>query len=382
MSYARSGELRIAYTVEGTGAVDLVFVSGWVTAPESLGRDLRPAHFLSQLAAFSRLIRFDRRGTGLSDRAVGTPSLEHRLEDLLAVLDAAGSARAALLAYGDGVTTALLFAALHAERVAALVLLGASAKPVWAPTVARALGRSSALVDTAELLPAIAVPALLLHRSADREVGIEQGRAVAAKLPQARLVELSGAETVPWLESERLLVEIEEFVTGVSAAALEARVIATVLFTDLVASTELIRRVGDRAWSELLAEHNLAVRREFARYGAEEINSTGDGFFAVFEAPSRAIRCAVEIRRALRERELEMRAGIHTGEVERAGREVLGIAVHLAARIMGAAGAGEILVSSTTRDLISGSNIELIDLGERSFKGIAEPKRIFSLASG
>lgn len=380
--YAKSGDLRIAYTVEGSGPIDLLLVSGWLTPPETYRKDLRPGHFLSRLAAFSRLIRFDRRGTGMSDAVVRQPSPEQRLDDLRAVMEGAGSERAVLFGHSEGTTLALLFAALHPDRVSGLALYGASARQVWAPGVARALGTANALVDLRDVLPTVAAPALVLHRAGDRDPPVAEGREVAARLQSAKFVELAGDEPVPWFDAERMLDEIEEFVTGVRSSSLEARVVATVLFTDLVASTEIIRRVGDRAWNQLVAEHNLAVRRELARYGAEEINTTGDGFFAIFEAPSRAVRCAMDIRRDLNELGLQMRGGIHTGEVERAGREVRGIAVHLAQRIMSSADPGDILMSGTTRELISGSGIELIDSGERSFKGIAEPKRVYALAQG
>lgn len=380
LRYAQSGDVRIAYGIEGSGPVDLVLVSGWLTPPEGYRKDMRPGRFMSRLAAFSRLIRFDRRGTGMSDAMVKQPSLEQRLDDLGAVMDAAESERAVLFGHAEGTTAAILFAALHPDRVSGLVLYGASAKQVWAPGVAQALGTPNALIDLREVLPTLAAPALVLHRAGSRDPTIEEGRAVAAGLRDAKFVELSGDEPVPWLDAERMLDEIEEFVTGVRSSSLEARIVATVLFTDLVASTEIIRRVGDRAWNELVANHNLAARRELARYGAEEINTTGDGFFAIFEAPSRAVRCAEAIRGALRELGLEMRAGVHTGEVERAGREVRGIAVHLAQRIMASGSPGDILVSATTRELISGSGIELIDGGERTFKGIAEPKRVYALA--
>ena len=433
--YARSGDVNIAYQVTGDGPFDLVLVPGFFSHLEIDREHPGYAHFLDRLASFSRLVTFDKRGTGLSDRGVGLPDFETRMDDVRAVMDAAGSESAALLGYSEGGPMCILFAATYPARTRALVLYGTYAKrshpdedypwaPTWeerlrdahglerswgedvelstmwpsadpseaawfqrrgrasvSPAGARDLLLMNSKADVRELLPSVQCATLVLHRTGDRDSRAEEGRYVADRIPQARFVELAGEDHVPAYDPDQILDEVEEFLTGVRPVPASNRVLATILFTDLVGSTEKARALGDAAWSELLAEHHAAVRRELARFSGEEVDTAGDGFLALFDGPARAIRCALAIRDALGRLGLEVRTGVHTGEVERRpGGSPSGIAVHLGARIMSLAGAGEVFVSSTTCDLVAGSGIELEDRGERALKGIEGPRRVFAVA--
>jgi class 3 adenylate cyclase len=431
--YARSGEVNVAYQVTGDGPFDLVLVPGFFSHLEIDWEHPSMAHLLERLGSFARLIRFDKRGTGLSDRTVGLPDFEARMDDIRAVMDAAESEEAALFGYSEGGPLCILFAATYPERTRALALYGTYAKRrdpdddyPWAPTGEARLAYAQELEDTwgenvdistispgadealslwysrrgrASLSPAAArdlilmnsqadvrdvldtvqCPTLVLHRSGDHDSRPDEGRYIADRIPGAAFVELSGDDHMPAVRPDEILDEVEEFLTGVRPAPSSDRVLATVLFTDLVGSTERAGALGDAAWSSLLASHNDAVRRVLARFSGEEIDTAGDGFLAAFDGPARAIRCALEIRESLRALGLNVRAGVHTGEVERrAGDKPHGIAVHLGARVMSLASAGEVLVSSTTHDLVAGSGLEFEDRGEHELKGIAGPRRVYA----
>jgi pimeloyl-ACP methyl ester carboxylesterase len=432
--YARSGEVNIAYQVTGDGPFDLVLVPGFFSHLE-LDRELPGyAHFLERLEVIARLITFDKRGTGLSDRGVGLPDFETRMDDVRAVMDATGSESAALLGYSEGGPMCILFAATYPHRVRALVLYGTYAKRSypdedypWAPTweerleVAQELeqtwgenvdlstmwpsadpaeaawfqrrGRASlspagardlilmnSKADVREPLASVQCPTLVLHRTGDLDTHVEEGRYIADRIPRARFVELPGDDHTPAVDPDQILDEVEEFLTGVRPVAASDRVLATILFTDLVRSTERAQELGDAAWAALLVRHNEAVRRQLGRFSGEEVDTAGDGFLAVFDGPARAIRCALGVGQALGELGLEVRAGVHTGEVERpAGDKPRGIAVHVGARILALAGAGEVLVSGTTRDLVAGSGLDFEDRGEHVLKGIEGPRRVFAV---
>jgi class 3 adenylate cyclase len=431
--YARSGDVNIAYQVTGDGPFDLVLVPGFFSHLEIYWEHPELARFLERLGSFARLIRFDKRGTGLSDRGVGLPDLESRMDDVRVVMDAVQSEQAALFGYSEGGPMCVLFAATYPERTRALVLHGSYAKRIrsddypWAPTweerlaTARELeetwgenvdlstmmpnadpaesawfqraGRASlspagardlilmnSKADVRDVLPSVQCPTLVTHRTGDRDSRVEEGRYIAERIPGARFVEFPGDDHVPWVDMDPLLDEVEEFLTGVRPAPRFDRVLATVLFTDLVASTERAEELGDASWSELLDRHHEAVRRELARFSGEEIDTAGDGFLALFDGPARAIRCALAIGDALRPLGLDVRVGVHTGEVERRyGEKPRGIAVHVGARIMALADAGEVLVSATTRDLVAGSGLELEDRGEHELKGIDGTRRLYTV---
>ncbi len=433
--YARSGDVNIAYQVTGDGPLDLVLVHGFFSHLELDWEHPAARHTYERLGSFSRLIRFDKRGTGLSDRNVGLPDFETRMDDVRAVMDAVGSERAALFGYSEGGAMAILFAATYPERTRALVLYGAYAKRLrsddypWAstweervavadelergwgqefdfanmapnadaslvrwmalrgraalsPAAARDLILMNSQADVRAALPALQVPTLVLHRTGDRDASVEEGRYIAGRIPGARFVELPGDDHIPYVEPDQILDEVEEFLTGVRPTRLEERVLATVLFTDLVGSTEQARDLGDRAWAALLERHHEAVRGELARFNGEEVDTAGDGFFALFDGPARAIRCALAVRDALRPLGLDVRAGVHTGEVERPrGGAPRGIAVHVGARVSAHAGPGEVLVTATTRDLVAGSGIEFSDRGDVELKGLEGPRRLYAAAT-
>jgi pimeloyl-ACP methyl ester carboxylesterase len=411
--YAKSGDVSIAYQVVGEGPFDLIWVPGWISNVEQGWEVPEYAHFLHRLAAFSRLILFDKRGTGLSDHMSNDrlPTLDQRMDDMRVVLEAAGSQRAAIVAASEGGNMSVLFAATYPEQVRALVLVGVYAKRrwsadyPWAPTpeqrereheiierewagqmdlsqlapsavgdpalmrriatffrrsaspgAAVALNRLNTEIDTRAVLPTITVPTLVLQRRGDRDVNGEEGRWIASQIPGAKYVELPGDDHLVWVgDTDTLLDEIEEFLTGMRQEHKLDRILATVLFTDIVGSTQRAAELGDRRWRGLLEAHHAIVRRELERWRGREINTTGDGFLATFDGPARAIRCACAINEAVRPLGIEIRAGLHTGEIELAGTSVSGIAVHIAARVMEGTGPGEVLVSSTVKDLVAGS---------------------------
>jgi class 3 adenylate cyclase len=437
--YARSGEVSIAYQVVGDGPFDLVYVPGFVSNIELMWEEPGLARFLERLASFSRLILFDKRGTGLSDPVPndGLPTLEERMDDVRAVMDAVGSKRAALLGHSEGGNMCVLFSATHPERTTALLLVGSYAKRIrsedypWAPTVeerareieeteatwgspeafralapskendpdfqrwigrylrqsaspkaAAALLRMNTQIDVRDVLPTIGVPTLLLYRTHDADVHVDEGRYIAERIPGSTFVELPGADHLMWTgDADALLDEVEGFLTGVRRGPDPDRVLATVLFTDVVGSTETATRVGDRAWRSLLERHHQVVRRALARWRGREIETAGDGFLATFDGPARAIRCAVAASEGIRDLGLQIRAGLHTGEVEIAGGDVRGIAVHIGSRVAGLAGPGEVLVSRTVADLVAGSGIVFAERGEHELKGVSGTWLVYAVES-
>jgi class 3 adenylate cyclase len=431
--YAKSGDVSIAYQVVGDGPMDIVLVPGFVSHLELDWEEPRSARFLGRLGSISRLIRFDKRGTGLSDRPGGLPDLETRMDDVRAVLDAVGSERAALFGYSEGGPMSILFAGTYPERTSALVLYGTYAKrrdpdddypwaPTWearqayaaeierdwgwqadmqrmspsaddamagwwaararaaaSPGAARDLILMNSQIDVRALLPAIRVPTLVLHRSGDRDSRPEEGRYIAEQIPGARFIELPGDDHFPSIDGDQILDEVEEFLTGERGAAEPDRVLATVLFTDIVGSTEIAAQRGDRAWRELLERHHSLVRRQLLRFRGKEVDTVGDGFFASFDGPARAIRCACAVVDAVHELGIDVRAGLHTGECELVEGKVAGIAVHTGARVASHAQPGEVLVSRTVRDLVAGSGIGFQDRGSQELKGIPGEWRIYAV---
>ncbi len=432
--YADSSGVNIAYQVHGEGEIDLVFVPGFVSHVELLWEHPPTARFLRRLASFARLVVFDKRGQGLSDRPTDPPTLEESMDDLGAVLEAVGCECPAVFGVSEGGPMSMLFAATYPERVSSLVLYGTYARMVrssdyalgmpadaldrwaemmrrewggpvgiriWAPSAvgdpeaerwwARLLRQgtspagATALIDmyremdVSGILSSIDVPALVLHREDDAVVRIGQGRFLAERIPGARFVTLKGGDHLAWTEGqEELLDEVEEFLTGSRHAHEPDRALATVLFTDIVGSTEAAARLGDRRWRELLERHDAIVRRQLARHRGREVKTMGDGFLATFDGPARAIHCAGAIGEAVHEIELEVRAGIHTGEVELIGDDVGGMAVNIGARIGALAGPGEVLVSSTVRELVVGSGLEFAERGTHTLKGAPDRWRLFA----
>ena len=437
--YAKSGEVHIAYQVVGEGPLDLVFIPGFVSHLEESWEAPNRVRFLNRLASFSRLIMFDKRGTGLSDRTSQIFTLEQRMDDVRAVMDAAGSERAALFGVSEGGPMSILFAATYRERTTALVMYGAYARrswapdhafglrdeqwdaifagieqnwgraagvnpEIWAPSAAdderfrqswanylrRAASPGAALavmrmnreIDVRHILPTIRVPTLILHRTGDRAIHVEQGRFVAQRIPGAKLLELAGDDHVLWVgDADVIADEIEEFLTGVRHAPEPDRVLATVMFTDIVGATEHAAALGDHRWRQLLESHHALVRQELARFRGREIDTAGDGFLASFDGPARGIRCACAIRDAVRALQLEIRAGLHTGECELMGNKLGGIAVHIGARVAALAEPGEVLVSATVKDLVAGSGIRFEGRGTHPLRGIPDEWPLFAIRS-
>ena len=427
--YAKSGDVHIAFQVFGDGPVDLVAVPGFFTHIELIWEYEPAARVLRRLASFARVVHFDRRGSGLSDPVASAPTLEERMDDVRAVMDAAGSQQATVFGMSEGAAMSILFAAAHPQRVRSLVLYGGMARSTWAedypfatpaeafveaseelvtpywgqgatvdigaPTHAddpelRAffarMERSSASpsmlgqlaqmfleIDVREAARAVHVPTLLIHRRHDQLVNVRHGRWLAENIPGARLVELPGRDHNYWHDPDLVLDEIEQFVTGVRAGPRTERVLATVLFTDIVDSTRRATEVGDRAWRDLLAAHEAATRDAVNRFSGRIVKWTGDGAMATFDGPARAVRCAHEIIEASGKAGLQIRAGLHTGEVELVGDDIAGIGVHIAARVAARAEGGEVLVSRTVRDLVTGSDIAFVDRGTHELKGLSEP---------
>jgi pimeloyl-ACP methyl ester carboxylesterase len=437
VNYARSGNVSIAYQVTGDGPNDLVYVPGWVSNIEVMWEDPGLARFLTSLASFSRLIIFDKRGTGLSDSVSvdELPTLEMRMDDLRAVMDAAGSERATLFGHSEGGNMCILFAATYPDRTDGLILTGSYAKRIrspeypWAPTeeerlahieeverswgdpgqvdyyapsragdpafrgwvqrylrlsasprAAVALLRMNTQIDVTSILPSIRVPSLLLYRVDDQDVKVEEGRYIASQIPGAKLVELPGADHFFWAGDPRPLIqEIEEFVTGHRTPQDRDRVLATVLFTDIVGSTQIASAVGDQAWRDLLLRHNSLVRSELDRWRGNEVKTAGDGFLATFDGPARAIRCAKAISEAVPSLGLEVRCGLHTGEIEIMDSDVAGVAVHIGARIAALASPQEVLVSRTVKDLVAGAGFQFADRGVHPLKGVTDAWGVYAL---
>jgi class 3 adenylate cyclase len=430
--YAKSGEVRIAYQVVGSGPFDLVYVPGFVSNIDLYWEMPEWAYFFGRLSAFSRLILFDKRGTGLSDRDVGIATLEERMDDVRAVMDAAGSERAALFGASEGGAMSLLFAATYPQRARALVLYGSYARPshwlsdddfnneidlvdrLWgtgecliarylprglseevarpvfarlerqsaSPSAVIAIRRMNREIDARHVLSAIRVPTLVVHRVGDRAVSVELGRYLAANVPGARYLELPGDDHVPFYErdiTDWIIDETEEFLTGSRSEPEVDRVLATVMFTDIVGSTRRAAELGDRQWRALLDRHDDTVRQQLARFRGQEVKSLGDGFLATFDGPARAVRCAASICESMRPLGIAVRSGLHTGEVELKRNDVAGIAVHIAARVASEAEAGETVVSSTVRDLVAGSGLRFQDRGIRALKGLPEEVHLYSV---
>lgn len=428
--YAKSGDVRIAYQVVGEGPLDLVFVPGFVSNLEHYWDDANLAHFLTRLSGFSRVILFDKRGTGLSDRPGNIPTLEERMDDVRAVMDAVGSERAAIFGISEGGAMSILFAATYPERCLALGLYGTYAhyfssvmpperfeaflaridetwgtgasleafaptrvaderfRQWWArfervsasPSAVLSLMRMNSEIDVRHVLPTVRVPALVLHRVDDTRVDIEGGRYLAAHIPGAQMAELPGKDHLLWAgDVDPVADALATFLTGSPVEIEPDRVLSTVMFTDIVGSTAASSAMGDRKWREVLDRHNGLVREEIARFRGHEVKTLGDGFLATFDGPARAVRCTAAIVEAARSLGLELRGGVHTGEIAVAGDDISGIAVNIAARVAGAAEPGQVLVSSTVNDLVAGSNLRFVDAGTRALKGIAGEIRLFSV---
>jgi pimeloyl-ACP methyl ester carboxylesterase/DNA-binding CsgD family transcriptional regulator len=434
--YARSGEVSIAYQVVGDGPLDLVLVSSWVTNVEENWHEPSYARLLSRLGSFARLIVFDKRGIGLSDRVAALPTLDERMDDVRAVMDAAGSTRAALLGSTEGGAICALFAATYPARTSALVMYGSYAKRLWAPdypwgptederarfyqTLTRQWGGPAILeyaaqsklddehfcrwwagylrrsaspgaalaltmmnseIDIRHVLGAIRVPTLILHRTGDPLCPVEGARYLAETIPGARLVELPGNDHLPFVGDVDAIVDaVQEFLTGARPAAEADRVLATVLFSEIVDPTGTAVRLGERRWEHALGAFLALVRLELARRRGTEIRTTGVGFLATFDGPARAIRCAVAIGGAARMLGLEVRNGLHAGEIDVLPTDVAGAAVDLAERVLARAGAGDVLVSSTVKDLVIGSGVAFDEIGLRLIVAPGESWRLFRVA--
>jgi class 3 adenylate cyclase len=431
--YAKSGAVHVAYQTVGDGPLDLVVVPGFVSNLDLMWDWPPLARMVERLAAHARVILFDKRGTGLSDRVGGVPPLEQRMDDVRAVMDAVGVEQAAIIGVSEGGSMAALFAATYPARTRSLVLYGAftraddwiadratleaffaalpekwgsgfsaagfapslatdkSFRDWWArferlgasPSAVFDLLRSELEIDIRPILKSILVPTLVVHRTEDTLISVAAARLMAREIPGARLVELPGRDHLMWVgDVDSITDAIIEFLTGLAPAAELDRVLATVVFTDIVDSTKRAAALGDRAWRALLERHREAARRAFQRYRGRDVQHTGDGFLATFDGPARAIHCAAEIRREARSLDLELRAGVHTGEVTVSGVDVSGIAVHIAARIAASAAPGEVLVSSTVRDLVAGSGLGFLDRGSHALKGLDDAMRLYAAEVG
>jgi class 3 adenylate cyclase len=416
--YALSGDVSIAYQVMGDGPFDIVMVPGFVSHVEFAHESPGYTSFLRRLAMFARVITFDKRGQGLSDRISGAPSLEERMDDVRAIMDAVGSRRAAVLGFSEGCSMSALFAATYPERVSKLLMFGGFAVTAWSnveekvaermerwgtgdmiktvwpsqamnpdaiamvakferlsasPGAVRAITLLNAQIDVRPILPSIQVPTLVMHRRGDLQVPFEAGRYLAEQIPNAKFIEYSGQDHVFWSgDVEALLGDVEEFVTGTregSATDLE-RVLATVLFTDIVDSTRSAVEMGDQTWRRLLDTHDQMAKQTVEKHRGNLIKTTGDGILATFDGPGRAVRCALSFGAATNQIGLPLRAGLHTGEIEIRGRDVGGIAVHAAARVMAKSQAGEVLVSRVVTDLVAGAGLKFSERGSHELKGL------------
>jgi class 3 adenylate cyclase len=434
--YARSGDVHIAYQVLGDGPFDIVQSPGWISHMECQWEQPSLAHFMERPSTYAREIMFDKRGTGLSDRVAEVPTLEECMDDIRAVMDAEGSERAALIGHYDSGAHCAMFAATYPERTSALIIVGGYASgargptdlygpdpaaleiavaatrdewgkgtilPVIAPSMAgdrsfaewwarferlsASPGAAAALLqmttemDIRDILPNIQVPTLVIHRTDHPLILVESARYLADHIPGARFVELPGADALPYTPDggDDIMDEIQEFLTGVRETPASDRVLATVLFTDIVDSTKRASELGDSAWRDLLDRHDTTVRRELDRFRGVEVKTVGDGFLATFDGPARAIQCALAVRENLQPLGLDVRAGLHTGEVERRGADVGGIAVHIGARVAALADPGEVLASSTVKDLVVGSGIGFEARGSYVLKGVPDEWRLFAV---
>jgi class 3 adenylate cyclase/pimeloyl-ACP methyl ester carboxylesterase len=435
--YAMSGDVSIAYQVVGNGPMDLIYVMGWVSNVEMFWDDPSMSHFLTHLASFSRLILFDKRGTGLSDKVSQLPTLEQRMDDVRAVMDTVGSQKAALFGVSEGGPMCALFAATYPERTTALIMYGAYAKRIWSPDYpwaptpeqrekfyevlrkgwggvtdldmlapsmmndarfkqwwatylrrsaspadALALAQMNTQVDIRNILHSIHTPTLILHRTGDMDSDVRGSRYMSEQIAGAKFVELHGNDHIPWVgDSQKILNEIELFLTGELHVHGGERILATILFTDIVGSTQLAASLGDERWHHLLTQHHAIVRKELTKYRGHEIETTGDGFLATFDGPARAIRCGCAIRDALKQSGIAIRAGIHTGECELIDdKNIGGIAVHLCSRVMSKAADGEVWITQTVKDLVAGSGIKFETRGKYALKGITGEWELFEVA--
>ncbi len=435
--YASAGDISIAYQVVGDGPIDLVYAQGWLTNIEYAWESPHYAEFLTKLGRFCSLIFFDKRGTGLSERNVGFPTLEQRTEDIVAVLDAVGSDKAAFFGVSEGGNMSALFAATFPERTHGLVLSGTSARGSWAPDypcrayteqieeviaymrqnwgksfsldeaapsmadnqaarewwgayirnsaspkTAELITRLNAQIDMRDILPTISSPTLIINRENDAWGVADEARYIANLIPNSTLKIVPGADHLPWYgDQDRMVGEIEEFLTGQRDTFSSERVLLTVLLTDIVGSTKRAAALGDSSWRALLDQHDEIVRRRVSAFEGQTINTTGDGFITAFTGPTRAIQCAQAIRVDVGRLDMEIRAGVHTGECERRGSDIGGLAVHIAARILDHASPGQVLVSSTVKDLTVGSGLELMPAGTQSLKGVPGDWSLFAAAS-
>jgi len=427
--YAKSGDVHVAYQEFGDGPVNIVFVPGFVSHIDNYWTHPNVVRWLERLGSFARVVMFDKRGTGLSDHVGELPGMDERMDDVRAVMDAVGMERAAVFGISEGGSLAALFAAHHPQRCDALIAYGAFAQftswfpteealeglfsyidtdwgtgnslPLFAPTsegdvafqewwgrferlgadpgAAITLMRMNSQIDITGILPSIHVPTLVIHRTEDTLIDFDAGELLAERIPNAQLVELPGRDHLPWVGEDplRIIDEIEQFLTGTKSEPVVDRVLATLLFTDIVDSTITAGTVGDERWRNLLHAHDNAVRSELARFRGIEIKNTGDGFLATFDAPARAIRCALSICEAVRAVGLEVRAGLHTGEIHLVNGDVKGISVHIASRVADLAGPREVIVSRTVKDLIAGSGVTLEPYGTHSLKGVPEQWELF-----
>jgi pimeloyl-ACP methyl ester carboxylesterase len=431
--YARSGAINIAYQVTGSGPRDLVLISGFVSHLDLDWAEPRHAHFLERLGSFSRLIRFDKRGTGLSDRPGGLPDLETRMDDVRAVMDAVGSERAVLFGYSEGGPMAILFAATYPGRTAALVLYGSYARRLvaadypwgktpeqraayatqlendWAweadmhtmcpsadaalvrwwreraraaasPGAARALIEMNSLVDVRGVLDAVRVPTLVLHRRDDRDSEAAEGRYLADRIDGAQFVELAGQDHFVAIDPDQILDPVEAFVTGRAPTSTGNRTLATILIVDIVDSTRRVVALGDRGWAAVLSGFHGSAAAQVARCAGRRVNTTGDGLLATFDGPARAVRCGCAIRDDARAAGLEVRCGVHTAEIELRGTDIAGIGVHIAARIAERASPGEVWVSRTVKDLVAGSGLKVEERGDCRLRGIDESWSLYAAA--
>jgi pimeloyl-ACP methyl ester carboxylesterase len=429
--YAKVGSVHIAYQVVGSGPPDLVMVPGFVSHIECNWEEPSFARALERLAGFSRLILFDKRGTGLSDRVSDMPTLEQRMDDVRAVMDAAGSARAAILGVSEGGAMSTVFAATHPDRTSLLLLYGAfAAFRSWYPTpeeldaffnycetrwgtggsigryapslaederfrhwwaryerqgaspgAAMTLMQMNADIDIEDILPTVHVPTLVIHRRDDTAVNPSAGRYLADHIPGATLAELPGFDHLLWVgDTDAVIDRIEEFVTGTRATAPTDRVLATVVFIDMVDSTRRAAEMGDLRWGDLLKAYQKNVRQEISRFHGVEIDTAGDGFFATFDGPARAIRCARAVRESVEQLGIGVRAGLHTGECERIGKKIGGLAVHIGARVAAEAQAGQVLVSSTVKDLVAGSRLRFSEHKKTRLKGVPGRWRLYAVS--
>jgi pimeloyl-ACP methyl ester carboxylesterase len=435
--YALSGDAHIAYQVFGEGDLNLVFIPGFVSNIEHYWEMPRVPELLERMASFARVVIFDKRGTGLSDPVAEPPPLEQRMDDMQAVMDAAGVERAALFGISEGGPASVLFAATYPDRTSALVLYGSTPRfrtdsdiswgatdeqielvladvfarwgegalleafapstagdpemeEIWgrfqragaSPAMARSVMAALFEIDVRDILPTIRVPTLILHRTGDLVAPVEGARLMAERIPDARLVEFEGSDHVPFTgDFEPVVDEMEEFLTGTRQPRPLDRILATVMFTDIVDSTRRASAAGDRRWRELISRHDQLTRRQLERFRGREVKTLGDGFLATFDGPARAIECACAIRDGVTPLGLQMRAGLHTGECELAGDDVRGMAVNIGARVGALADPNEVLVSSTVKDLVVGADVEFTERGEHELKGVPGTWRLYAASA-